>query len=119
MSAETLLGAARSALSSPRLTSALATTGIAVGVFSFAIGRTLGQPALLAAIATLIALMALSLLARRDELAGLCKRAGLTLNERHFEQFCATAPYVEEMTGHLRRDLTFMDEPASVFQFGG
>ncbi len=57
--------------------------------------------------------------ARRDELAGRCKRAGLTLNERHFEQFCATAPYVEEMTGHLRRDLTFMDEPASVFQFGG
>ena len=71
MSAETLLGAARSALSSPRLTSALATTGIAVGVFSFAIGRTLGQPALLAAIATLIALMALSLLARRDELGGI------------------------------------------------
>jgi len=56
---------------------------------------------------------------RRNEIADLCKRAGLTLNERHFEQLCATAPYVEEMTGHLSRDLGFMDEPASVFQFDG
>jgi aspartyl-tRNA(Asn)/glutamyl-tRNA(Gln) amidotransferase subunit A len=55
--------------------------------------------------------------ARRDEIAAICKRAGLTLNERHFEQLCATAPYVEEMVGHLQRDLQFHDEPASVFQF--
>ncbi len=55
--------------------------------------------------------------ARRDEIAGICRRAGLTVPERHFEQLCATAPYVEEMVGHLRRDLAFHDEPASVFQF--
>ncbi len=71
MRPESVVGAARSALSSPRLTAALATTGIGVGVFSFAIGRTLGQPALLAALATLIVLMALSLLARREELSGI------------------------------------------------
>ena len=55
---------------------------------------------------------------RRDEIAAMCERAGLTLHERHFEQLCATAPYVEEMTGHLKRDLAFHDEPANVFQFG-
>lgn len=30
--------------------------------------------------------------ARRDEIAATCRRAGLTLNERHFQQLCATAP---------------------------
>jgi len=54
---------------------------------------------------------------RRDEIAAICKRAGLTVPERHFEQLCATAPYVEEMVGHLERDLKFHDEPASIFQF--
>ena len=57
--------------------------------------------------------------ARRDEIAALCVRRGLTLPEPHFEQLCATAPYVEEMVGHLSRAWAFMDEPASVFQFGG
>ena len=49
----------------------------------------------------------------------MCKRRGLTVPEKHFEQLCATAPYVEEMVGHLDRSWDFMAEPASVFQFGG
>lgn len=53
--------------------------------------------------------------ARRDEIAGMCQRAGLTLNERHFEQLYATAPYVEAMTGHLGRGWEFHDEPSTVF----
>ena len=53
--------------------------------------------------------------ARRDEIAGLCRRAGLTLNDRHFEQLCATAPYIEEMTGRLERDPAFYDEPSNIF----
>ena len=57
--------------------------------------------------------------ARRDEIAAICKRAGLTVPDNHFEQLCAAAPYVEEMVGHLESDLKFHDEPASVFQFSG
>ena len=56
---------------------------------------------------------------RRDEIAAICKRAGLTVPEPHFEQLCATAPYVEEMVGHLGRSWDFGNEPANVFQFGG
>jgi aspartyl-tRNA(Asn)/glutamyl-tRNA(Gln) amidotransferase subunit A len=56
---------------------------------------------------------------RRDEIALICKRRGLVVPEKHFEQLCATAPYVEEMVGHLDRSWDFTDEPASVFQFGG
>jgi aspartyl-tRNA(Asn)/glutamyl-tRNA(Gln) amidotransferase subunit A len=52
---------------------------------------------------------------RRDEIAAICRRAGLTLGERHFEQLCATAPHVEEMVGHLDRDFAFGDEPSNVF----
>ena len=55
--------------------------------------------------------------ARRDEIEALCQRAGLTLNERHFEQLCASAPYIEAMTGRLRRDFAFYEEPSSVFTF--
>ena len=55
---------------------------------------------------------------RRDEIAMLCKRRGLKVPEAHFEQLCATAPYVEEMVGHLGRSWDFTDEPANVFQFG-
>jgi aspartyl-tRNA(Asn)/glutamyl-tRNA(Gln) amidotransferase subunit A len=55
----------------------------------------------------------------RDEIAMICKRRGLTVPENHFEQLCATAPYVEEMVGHLGCTWDFMDEPASIFQFGG
>ena len=53
--------------------------------------------------------------ARQGELAALCRRAGLALNERHFAQLCATAPYVEAMTGRLRRDRPFLAEPSQVF----
>ena len=56
--------------------------------------------------------------ARRSEIAALCQRAGLTVPDDHFEQLCASAPYVEEMVGHLGRSWEFTDEPASVFQFG-
>jgi aspartyl-tRNA(Asn)/glutamyl-tRNA(Gln) amidotransferase subunit A len=56
---------------------------------------------------------------RRDAIALICKRRGLTVPLRHFEQLCATAPYVEEMVAHLGRSWEFTDEPASVFQFGG
>jgi aspartyl-tRNA(Asn)/glutamyl-tRNA(Gln) amidotransferase subunit A len=55
--------------------------------------------------------------ARRDEIAAACRRAGLTLSERHFQQLCATAPYVEAMVGRLRRDPEFHEEPASVVCF--
>ena len=57
--------------------------------------------------------------ARRDEIAAICRRRGLTLPETHFEQLCAAAPYVDEMVGHLGRSWEFGDEPASVFEFGG
>lgn len=53
--------------------------------------------------------------ARRNEIAGICRRAGLTLSERHFEQLCASAPYIEAMTGRLRRDFAFYEEPSNVF----
>jgi len=55
--------------------------------------------------------------ARRDEIAALCRRAGLTMNERHFAQLCATAPYVDAMVGRLRRDPDFYEEPSSVVSF--
>src|ERR1700733_3581579 len=55
--------------------------------------------------------------ARRDEIAATCRRAGLTLNERHFQQLCATAPYVEAMVGRLKRDPGFYEEPASTVSF--
>jgi aspartyl-tRNA(Asn)/glutamyl-tRNA(Gln) amidotransferase subunit A len=53
--------------------------------------------------------------ARRDEIAGICQRAGLKPNERHFEQLCATAPYIEEMTARLNHAPVYYDEPSSVF----
>ena len=53
--------------------------------------------------------------AQRDQIAAICRRAGLTLNERHFEQLCATAPYIEAMTGRLNRTRAFFEEPSSVF----
>jgi len=52
---------------------------------------------------------------RRAEIAAICKRAGLTLPEHHFEQLCASAPHIEEMVAHLYRDYAFYDEPSSVF----
>jgi aspartyl-tRNA(Asn)/glutamyl-tRNA(Gln) amidotransferase subunit A len=55
--------------------------------------------------------------ARCDEIAAICRRAGLTLNERVFRQLCATAPYVDAMVGRLRRDPEFYEEPASIVSF--
>lgn len=55
--------------------------------------------------------------ARRDEIAALCQRAGLTMNDRHFAQLCATAPYVDAMVGRLRRDPEFHEEPSSIVSF--
>jgi aspartyl-tRNA(Asn)/glutamyl-tRNA(Gln) amidotransferase subunit A len=55
--------------------------------------------------------------ARCDEIAATCRRAGLTLNERHFQQLCATAPYVDAMVGRLKRDPEFYEEPASTVSF--
>jgi aspartyl-tRNA(Asn)/glutamyl-tRNA(Gln) amidotransferase subunit A len=54
--------------------------------------------------------------ARRNEIAAICRRAGLSVPDNHFEQLCASAPYIEEMVGHLNRSPKFHDEPASVFQ---
>jgi aspartyl-tRNA(Asn)/glutamyl-tRNA(Gln) amidotransferase subunit A len=56
--------------------------------------------------------------AERDEIALIARRAGLTLNERQFELLCAAAPYVESMAGRLRRNRSFTEEPANIFQFG-
>jgi aspartyl-tRNA(Asn)/glutamyl-tRNA(Gln) amidotransferase subunit A len=53
--------------------------------------------------------------ARRDEIAALCSRAGLVLNERQFEQLCATAPYVDAMLGRLWKARPFDEEPMNVF----
>ena len=53
--------------------------------------------------------------AERDRIAAICRRAGLSLNERHFEQLCATAPYIEAMTGRLNRTRAFYEEPSSIF----
>jgi aspartyl-tRNA(Asn)/glutamyl-tRNA(Gln) amidotransferase subunit A len=52
---------------------------------------------------------------RRGEIAAICKRAGLTVPEGHFEQLCAAAPHVEEMVAHLNRKPMFYDEVSSVF----
>jgi aspartyl-tRNA(Asn)/glutamyl-tRNA(Gln) amidotransferase subunit A len=57
--------------------------------------------------------------ARRAELAARCRAAGLpTLNERVFEQLCATVEPLEAMLARLRRmEHSFDDEPANVFVF--
>jgi aspartyl-tRNA(Asn)/glutamyl-tRNA(Gln) amidotransferase subunit A len=57
--------------------------------------------------------------ARRDEIAALCARAGLILNERQFEQLCATAPYIDAMVGRLRKERRFDNEPMNIFRLAG
>ncbi len=58
--------------------------------------------------------------ARRDELAAIARRAGLTLSERQFAHLCAAAPHVEAMRARLRRRRRgFGEEPSSVFRFPG
>jgi aspartyl-tRNA(Asn)/glutamyl-tRNA(Gln) amidotransferase subunit A len=51
----------------------------------------------------------------RDHVTAICRRAGLSLNERHFEQLCATVPHIEAMIGRLNRSRSFYEEPSSVF----
>ncbi len=53
--------------------------------------------------------------AERDEIAVLCARLGLAMNERHFEQLCATAPYARAMAGRLDRSREFDAEPSGIF----
>ncbi len=57
--------------------------------------------------------------ARQADIEALARRAGFALNERHFAQLCATAPYVEEMTAHLRAAQEFYEEPATIFRLPG
>jgi len=57
--------------------------------------------------------------AERDAIAMIAHRAGLTLNERQFELLAAAAPYVEAMTGRLRRPRPFEALPSNVFRFTG
>ena len=52
----------------------------------------------------------------RAAVAQACRRAGLTLTDRQFDMVCAAAPFVEAMTGRLRRARPFIDEPANIFQ---
>jgi aspartyl-tRNA(Asn)/glutamyl-tRNA(Gln) amidotransferase subunit A len=54
--------------------------------------------------------------ARRDEIAALCARAGLILNERQFEQLCATAPYIDAIVLRLRKARPFDHEPMNIFR---
>jgi aspartyl-tRNA(Asn)/glutamyl-tRNA(Gln) amidotransferase subunit A len=55
--------------------------------------------------------------ATRDMVVAAFRRAGLALDEAHIAMVCAAAPYVTQMTGWLRRDRDFRDEPANIFQF--
>jgi aspartyl-tRNA(Asn)/glutamyl-tRNA(Gln) amidotransferase subunit A len=51
----------------------------------------------------------------QDELALLCRRAGLTkLSDRAFQHLCAAAPYMREILATMPRPTGFTNEPASV-----
>jgi aspartyl-tRNA(Asn)/glutamyl-tRNA(Gln) amidotransferase subunit A len=56
---------------------------------------------------------------RRGEIAARCRDAGLTrLNNRMFEQLCASVPPLEAMLARLRQmENGFDDEPANIFVF--
>lgn len=53
----------------------------------------------------------------RDEVAAACRRAGLELDTRAFQQLCATAPYIQAMVERLRRDRPFTEEPMNTHRF--
>ena len=55
--------------------------------------------------------------ATRDMVMAACHRAGLSLNQDQIAMICAAAPYVTAMTGWLRRERDFREEPANIFQF--
>lgn len=54
--------------------------------------------------------------AARAGVAEAVRRAELSLTERQFEMVCVAAPYVEAMTGRLRRARAYGDEPANIFR---
>ncbi len=51
----------------------------------------------------------------RDRIAVVCRNAGLAMTDRLFDQLCATAPYIEAMTGRLNRTRAFHEEPSGIF----
>lgn len=53
----------------------------------------------------------------RDEVAAACRRAGLALDDRAFQQLCATVPYIQAMVERLRRDRPFTEEPMNTHRF--
>jgi len=55
----------------------------------------------------------------RDEVAAACRRAGLELDARAFQQLCATVPYIQAMVERLRRDRPFTEEPMNTHRFPG
>ncbi len=57
--------------------------------------------------------------ATRARAAAACRAAGIELSDRHMAMVLAAAPYVEAMTGRLRRERHWSEEPASIFCFAG
>jgi aspartyl-tRNA(Asn)/glutamyl-tRNA(Gln) amidotransferase subunit A len=55
----------------------------------------------------------------RDEVAAACRRAGLELDTRAFQQLCATVPYIQAMVERLRRERPFTEEPMNTHRFAG
>jgi aspartyl-tRNA(Asn)/glutamyl-tRNA(Gln) amidotransferase subunit A len=55
----------------------------------------------------------------RDEVAATCRRAGLALDARAFQQLCATTPYIQAMVERLRGDRPFTEEPMNTHRFPG
>jgi hypothetical protein len=53
--------------------------------------------------------------ATREEIAVLARRAGLQLNEGHFQQLVDAYGHLEQMLGRIRRARSYADEPAHVF----
>ena len=53
--------------------------------------------------------------ATREEIAVLARRAGLQLNEEHFQQLVDAYGHLERMLGRIRRARCYADEPAHVF----
>ena len=53
----------------------------------------------------------------RGEVADAVRRAGLHLDEEHFERLCELAPHVEAMRRRLRRDCGYEDDAANIPRF--
>jgi aspartyl-tRNA(Asn)/glutamyl-tRNA(Gln) amidotransferase subunit A len=52
----------------------------------------------------------------RDEIALICARAGLKPSPEHFEQLCATAPYVKARAARVSGAREWHEEPSNVFR---